>query len=194
MDYRVHAILQARILEWVAFPFSRGSFQPKDRTQVSCVTGEFFTIWAAREAQEYWSGWVAYPFSSGSSRPRTQTRVCYIAGGFFTNWATRGALFRWKDGYCLCVCVSVPSLYVCMCVSVPSKMWPLQVHSYDGLVFTWAVPVLRALPVLPTHACSFGQQRWSHMGISGLLTGQRLFPASLNSLAYFIHVVSQLFE
>ena len=35
MDYRVHGILQARILEWVAFPFSRGSSQPRDRTQVS---------------------------------------------------------------------------------------------------------------------------------------------------------------
>ena len=35
MDYTVHGILQARILEWVTVPFSRGSFQPRDRTQVS---------------------------------------------------------------------------------------------------------------------------------------------------------------
>ena len=35
-------ILQAKILEWVAMPFSRGSFQPRDRTQVSCITGGFF--------------------------------------------------------------------------------------------------------------------------------------------------------
>ena len=42
-DYRVHGILQARILEWVAFPFSRGSSQPRDPTQVSCITGGFFT-------------------------------------------------------------------------------------------------------------------------------------------------------
>ena len=42
-------ILQARILEWVAMPSSRESFQkPKDRTQVSHVVGRFFTIWAAR--------------------------------------------------------------------------------------------------------------------------------------------------
>ena len=34
IDYTVHGILQARILEWVAFPFSRGSSQPRDRTQV----------------------------------------------------------------------------------------------------------------------------------------------------------------
>ena len=35
MDYIVHGILQARILEWVAFPFSRGSSQPRDQAQVS---------------------------------------------------------------------------------------------------------------------------------------------------------------
>ena len=56
MDYTVHEILQARILEWVAFPFSRESSQPRDRTQVSCIAGRFFTSWATREAQEYQSG------------------------------------------------------------------------------------------------------------------------------------------
>ena len=39
----VHGILQARILEWVAIPFSRGSSQPRDRTHVSCIAGRFFT-------------------------------------------------------------------------------------------------------------------------------------------------------
>ena len=38
MDYTVHGILQARILEWVAFPFSRGSSPPRDQTHVSCVS------------------------------------------------------------------------------------------------------------------------------------------------------------
>ena len=58
MDYIVHGILQARILEWVAFPFSRESFQPRDQTQVSHIAsgGGFFINWAMREAQEYWSG------------------------------------------------------------------------------------------------------------------------------------------
>ena len=51
-----HGILQARILEWVAFPFSRGSFQPKDQTQISCIAGRFFTSRTIREAQEYWNG------------------------------------------------------------------------------------------------------------------------------------------
>ena len=58
-------ILQARILEGVAMPSSRGSFQPRDWTQVSCIAGRFFTIWATREAhfqrirEEKW-----IPFSS----------------------------------------------------------------------------------------------------------------------------------
>ena len=52
----VHGILQARILEWVAMPSSRGSSQPRDWNQVSHIAGRFFTIWATREAHEYWSG------------------------------------------------------------------------------------------------------------------------------------------
>ena len=55
MDYIVHELLQARILEWIAFPFSRGSSQPRDRTQVSLFAGRFFTSWVPREAQEYWN-------------------------------------------------------------------------------------------------------------------------------------------
>ena len=47
--YTVHGILQARILEWIANPFSRGSSQPRDWTQVSCIAGGFFTSWATRE-------------------------------------------------------------------------------------------------------------------------------------------------
>ena len=50
MDYIVHGILQARILEWEVFPFFRGSSQPRDWTQVSRTAGRFFTSWTTREA------------------------------------------------------------------------------------------------------------------------------------------------
>ena len=40
----IHGIIQARIQEWVATPFSRGSYQPKDQTRVSCVAGGFFAM------------------------------------------------------------------------------------------------------------------------------------------------------
>ena len=56
MDYIVRGILQARILEWAAFPFSGGSSWPRDQTQISHIAGGFFTRWATREALEYWSG------------------------------------------------------------------------------------------------------------------------------------------
>ena len=49
MDYTVHGILQARILDWVAIPFSRRSSQTRDQTQVSLISGGFFTSWATRE-------------------------------------------------------------------------------------------------------------------------------------------------
>ena len=50
MDYTVHGILQARILEWVAYPFSSGSSRLRNRTRVSCIAGRFFINWAIREA------------------------------------------------------------------------------------------------------------------------------------------------
>ena len=46
----VHWIIQVSIWVWVTCPFPRGFFQPRDRTQVSRITGGFFTIWAIREA------------------------------------------------------------------------------------------------------------------------------------------------
>ena len=52
LDYTVQGILQARILEWVSFPFSRGSSQPRDRTQICHTADGFFTCWATREAQD----------------------------------------------------------------------------------------------------------------------------------------------
>ena len=45
----VHGVLQARVLEWVAISFSRGSSQPRDRTQVSHIAGRCFNLWATKE-------------------------------------------------------------------------------------------------------------------------------------------------
>ena len=68
MDYIVRGTLQARILEWVAFPFSQGSSQPWDRTQVSRIAGGFFTSWAIREN---WSG-VPFPTPGDHHDPDTE--------------------------------------------------------------------------------------------------------------------------
>ena len=56
IDIQWHEIFQVRILEWVALPFSRGSSQPRDQTQVSCIAGRFFISRTTREAEEYWNG------------------------------------------------------------------------------------------------------------------------------------------
>ena len=47
----VQGIFQARLLEWIAISFSRGSSKPRDRTWVSCIAGTLFTVWATRKAQ-----------------------------------------------------------------------------------------------------------------------------------------------
>ena len=71
MDYTDPGILQAKILDWVAFPFSWWSSQTRDPSQVSCITGGFFISWAMRETQEYWRG---YPIPSlmGLSNPEIE--------------------------------------------------------------------------------------------------------------------------
>ena len=53
-------IIQVRILEWVAYSFSRAFSQPRNRTGVSCITGRFFTSWATREALNWYTFIVKY--------------------------------------------------------------------------------------------------------------------------------------
>ena len=67
MEYRVHGTLQARILEWVAFPFSRGSSQPWDQTQVSLLHYRRILYQLSHKGSPRKLEWIAYPFSSGSS-------------------------------------------------------------------------------------------------------------------------------
>ena len=58
-----HGIFQARVLEWVAISFSRGSSQTRDQTQVSCIEGRCFTLWATREERNVSKkqNWLRYP-------------------------------------------------------------------------------------------------------------------------------------
>ena len=86
----VHGILQARILEWIAFPFSKGSSQLRDQTQGFPHCRQILYQLSHKENPRILE-WAAYPFSSRSSQPRNQTRASCIAGRFFTNWALREA-------------------------------------------------------------------------------------------------------
>ena len=56
-DFSIHGIFQGRVPEWLAISFSRGSSQPRDRTQVSRIPGRRFNLWATREApnKESWA-------------------------------------------------------------------------------------------------------------------------------------------
>ena len=88
MDYTVHGIIQARILEWVAIPFSMGSCQHRDWTQVSRIAGRFL-YQLSHQGSPRILEWVVYPFSRESSWSRNWNGVSCIAGGFFTSWAIR---------------------------------------------------------------------------------------------------------
>ena len=87
-DYTVHGILQARILESVAIPFSKGSSQPKHPAlQADSLPAKPHGTGSPRILERIADS--GYLFSSGSSIPRNWTGVSSIAGRFFTNWAMR---------------------------------------------------------------------------------------------------------
>ena len=74
----VHGILQARILEWVAISFSRGSSWPRDWTQVSCLGRWILYHWATREAQTWLSNAVRQPRSQKLTCPQIQGNLAHL--------------------------------------------------------------------------------------------------------------------
>ena len=78
MDCIVCGVLQARIPEWVAFPFSRGSSQPRDWTQSPALQAVSFQL--SHQGSPRILEWVAYLFSSRSSQPRNRTWVLWLSG------------------------------------------------------------------------------------------------------------------
>ena len=98
----VHGTPQARILEWVAIPFSRRSFQPWDWTWVSCIAGRSFTVWATRLALI-----ISFKHFTGGASGKEftcQCRRCKRRG--FNSWvgktplekemATCASILAWK--------------------------------------------------------------------------------------------------
>ena len=116
--YTVHGILQARILEWVAFPFSRDlpnpGVEPRSPTlQVDSLPAE---------SQEKPKNTGVGSLSLGSSRPRNWTRVTCIAGGFFTNWAIREAVQYIKT------LVFIHPIYTSLHLLIPNSHSSLPIH------------------------------------------------------------------
>ena len=85
MGYTVHGILQARVLTWVAIPFSRGSSKPRSPVlQADSLPAE-------PPGKPKNTGVGSLSFSSRYCRPKNQTGLSCIVGGFFISWATREA-------------------------------------------------------------------------------------------------------
>ena len=76
----VHGVLQARILEWVAIPFSRGSSQPRDQTLVSCTADRFFTMGAIRKAHKISTQMGGVGMGKGQQSHREQNEPGLVGG------------------------------------------------------------------------------------------------------------------
>ena len=108
-----------RILEWGAIPFSRGSSQPRNQIQLSCIAGRFFTLWVTREAQK--NAEVGCHFQCRSSPPRGQTQISRIGRWTLDHCATRKA-----SASPIYFTHSISSVYVPTPISqfLPSHLFP----------------------------------------------------------------------
>ena len=100
MDYRVHVILQARILQWVTYPFSSGSSQLRNWTRVSGIAGRFFADWAFRESHFFFTWWVvSFPkaiyYDRTEQTCQGEKRKSICSGSWWpwmdSGWTTKGS-------------------------------------------------------------------------------------------------------
>ena len=143
----VHGIFPARILEWVAISYSRGSSPPGGWTQVSCIAGQVFTIWATREALGLWCTITIPPgaplllFVRDWSQPRwssyksLRTMLCVCLWMWIGKWwcdFLKAALLGITVCVCVCVCV-IPFITESTCIMVKwvemMDFWQSQAHS-----------------------------------------------------------------
>ena len=140
-----------RILEWVAYPFSRGSSQPRNRTRVFYIADGFFTNWAIREAH--------LSDALSSNIPRTIT-IWSNANGYFQSlvhsiWATN---ISWIDGYTMNIFSSVtqscPTLCNLMDCSMPGLPVYHQLPEFTQTHFHWVGDAIQpSHPVIPLSSC-----------------------------------------
>ena len=134
----VYGILQARILEWVAFPFSRGSSQPRDRAWVSGIAGGFFIIWATGKLQCY-TWWLTVSFNLPDSPVRnteltsfpnaklvSQKGKCITQGSMVKEWRS-----EYQDVWSLPES-ALPSTTLCNPKGTPSEDASTKPHHWPG--------------------------------------------------------------
>ena len=121
----VHGILQARILEWIAFPFSRGSSQPRDGIHISSSAVRFFTIWASREAcgtqGSVLARTVVYIFREFNCVPGMRVHMC-SSSSHSTN------MYVWGE-----MGVETKSLYYCQCIQQSHRNHLLTLNSLNRI-------------------------------------------------------------
>ena len=155
MDYSppgfsLHGILQARMLEWVAMPFSRWSFQPRDQTQVTCTAGRFFTIWATSSVQLL-------------SRVRLCDPMNYSTPGFPVYHQLRElAHTHVQVGDAITISSSVVPISFCLQSFPASGSFPISKFSVSG-----GQSIGTSTSVLPMNI-----QDWFSLGLTGLISLQ----------------------
>ena len=103
-------------------PSCRGSSPPRDLTQVSCIAGGFFTIWATREAHEYWSG-LPWPPLGDLPHSGIGPACPPLAGGFFTTGTTWKALGPLLWDVILTLLLSLPDNFQQNCPVFAKTSW-----------------------------------------------------------------------
>ena len=140
----VHGIFQARVLEWGAVSFSRGSSQPRNRTRVSSIVGRRFTVWATREkclVQSKIEWKIDIPSGPVVKTPRFHCRVHWFSpywGKFCMSWKK-----KWVEGAGVSRIASWPHLNI---ISLYYQHLP---HLLLLVYLHWHISVIQN----PVHAC-----------------------------------------
>ena len=162
--------LQARILDWVAIPSSRGSSQPRDWTQVSCIAGRFFTFWPTREVLDVGSSvslfssivlgpwcvpsfWKLRTFYSGKI-------FCVFVFGDFLSSVFSPLFFRWMVDILAWCSILLFSLFLISAfffknnISDPAiAFWNFESHLLSFRGFFCSVDCIFYLLLAPGSAC-----------------------------------------
>ena len=133
MDYSppgisVCGILQARKLERVAIPFSRGSYRPRDQAQISLIAGRFFTIWAAREALRAESSITFLTFNVIVMQHVAWACIVMSKGQSVVWFESIGLGFRGRVNDGLCQLISDWSKWPNFCITQPIVPKAILIH------------------------------------------------------------------
>ena len=162
----VHGIFQARILEWGAISFSRGSSRPRDQTWVSCIVGSRFTIWATREVQVMSSSLWPHGLQHArlpcpSPSPGTCSNSCPLS-----QWCHPTISFSVAPFFCL-----------------PS--FPASVSFLMNRLFTSGGQSIEALALASVFPMNI--QGWFHLGLTGLILQTKVLSSVFSSTTIWRH-------